>query len=67
MSNKIDKFSSHITRLISIESYKVFLDLKVCILACLLKTEPWLNFQIFPDATTIYNNLAPFLKIKSQS
>ena len=40
-SNKIDKFNSHITRLFSTESYKVFLALNVCILACLLRTEPW--------------------------
>ena len=40
-SNKIDKFHSHTTRLISTESYKMTLALKICMLAYLLKIKPW--------------------------
>ena len=41
MSNKIDKFHPHTTRVICTESYKVFLALKTFMLAYPLKNEPW--------------------------
>ena len=40
-NNKIGKINSHITRLFNIESYKVFLPLKFCIITYLMKTKPW--------------------------